>query len=172
MNLIVDVETTGLPSNYKGNYKDLKCYNTARIVQLSFIYTDFKDSYKEYNYVIKRNNFDILNSHIHGITNEISDSIGIDIQFALKSFIDLAKNSLIYVHNANFDIPIIKSELHRLKMPIPNLNVICTMLKFSNPNQKYLKLIELYYQKTGKKIEQDHNAINDCKILYEILLQN
>lgn len=170
MNLIVDVETTGLPLNYRGIYTDLKCYDTARVVQLSFIYTDFKDKYTEYNYVIKRDNFNIKNSHIHGITNEISDSIGVDIKTALMSFVELARDSIIYAHNAKFDIPIIQSELYRLNMPIPNWNVVCTMLKYSKIGQKYVKLTELYYEKTGKKIDQDHNAINDCKILYEILI--
>lgn len=168
MNIIVDIETTGLPTKRNENYKNLKCYDASRIVQLAFIYTDFKDIYEEYNYIIKRKDFDICNSHIHGITNEISDDKGINISLALAEFLKRAKKSTVYAHNANFDITIIKSELYRLNMTIPEFNVVCTMKTFSA--RGYIKLTDLYYQKTGKKIEQNHNALNDCKMIYEILM--
>jgi DNA polymerase III epsilon subunit-like protein len=169
MNLIVDIETTGLPANFKGKYTDLKVYNPSRIVQLSFIKTDFKDFYKEYDYIIKRDGFEITNSHIHGITNEISDKEGVEIEMALRDFLEAARNTTIYTHNANFDITIIKSELYRYDMRIPPLNVVCTMLKYTKPNQKYVKLIDLYSETMGKTTKQTHNALDDCKMLYDIL---
>jgi DNA polymerase III epsilon subunit-like protein len=162
--VIVDVETTGIPKNY--NYTDIDAFKNARMVQLSFILTDFNDIYEEFNYIIKRNDFNINNSHIHGITNEISDNQGIDIEVALNRFIEVSNDKTVYAHNAKFDIAIIKSELMRLNKQYNPL-VVCTMLKYSK--QKYLKLTELYYQTFNEHIKQDHNSINDCIILYKIL---
>ena len=164
MFVILDTETTGLPTNY--NYKDIKAYDNARLVQLSFIVTDFIDYYTTYDYIIKRNNFSINNSHIHNITNTISDEKGIDISIALNKLIQVSKDNIVYSHNIKFDISIIKSELYRLNIEY-NPKTVCSMLKYSK--NKYLKLTELYYQTFNEKITQDHNAMNDCIILYKIL---
>ena len=93
MALFIDTETNGLPdmNNMKwGNYPDywdLGKYNTARIVQLSYIVTDYKynNLYLE-DYVIKRENFNITNSVFHSITDEISDTEGIEFNIACEEF--------------------------------------------------------------------------------------
>jgi DNA polymerase III epsilon subunit-like protein len=168
--VIVDVETTGLPGNRKYDYKDTKAFDSARIVQLSYIITDFKDYYHERNYIIKRDDFSINNSHIHHITNEISDNKGISIMDALVLFIfDIDKCTTLYAHNLKFDLNVIKSEMYRIGMTFPaEIKCNCTMIK--DPySGKFMKLTELYFSTFNKPITQDHNAINDCKILYEIL---
>ena len=80
MALFIDTETNGLPdmTNMKwGQYPDytiIDKYDTARIVQLSYIVTDY-DYNKHHldDFVIKRENFNITNSQFHSITDEISD---------------------------------------------------------------------------------------------------
>lgn len=168
--VILDIETTGLPSNRLYKYKDIKSFESSRIVQLSYIITDFKELYKEYNYIIKRDNFSINNSNLHNITNEISDNKGIEIKNVLNEFIEnIEKCDKLYAHNLKFDLTIVKSEMYRIGINFPiNIIGICTMKK--NYNNKYMKLTELYYETFNKNIEQDHNSLNDCKILYEILL--
>ena len=70
--LFFDVETTGLPFNYKAPYTQLD--NWPRIVQLSWLIADFDGAIlKESDNIIKVD-FEIPQevSRIHGITNVIS----------------------------------------------------------------------------------------------------
>ena len=91
MALFIDTETNGLPNmtNMKwGQYPDytiIDKYDTARIVQLSYIVTDY-DYNKHHldDFVIKRENFNITNSQFHSITDEISDKEGIDFDIAIE----------------------------------------------------------------------------------------
>ena len=112
MALFIDTETNGLPdmNNMKwGNYPDywdLGKYNTARIVQLSYIVTDYEynNLYLE-DYVIKRENFNITNSVFHSITDEISDTEGIEFNLACEEFYkSLQKVEYILANNIAFDI--------------------------------------------------------------------
>ena len=121
MALFIDTETNGLPDMKDmkwGKYPlfyDLVKYDSARIVQLSFIVTD-----KSFNnidlqdYIIKREGFSINNSEFHSITDEISDKDGIDFNDAFYAFYEsLKKTTHIVAHNIEFDVSVIKSELYR-----------------------------------------------------------
>lgn len=121
MAIFIDTETNGLP-NMKdmiwGKYPqfyDLEKYNTARIVQLSFIVTDRSfNNIDLQDYIIKREGFTINNSEFHSITDEISDEKGIDFNEAFYAFYEsLKKTNHIIAHNIEFDISVIKSELYR-----------------------------------------------------------
>jgi DNA polymerase III epsilon subunit-like protein len=188
MALFIDTETNGLPDmkdmawgNYPDFYDSTK-YNSARIVQLSFIVTD-----KKYNnldlqdYIIKREGFDINNSEFHSITNEVSDKEGIDFDEAFLAFYEsLKKTDHIIAHNIAFDISVIKSELYRRKLfhiieEINKKKLLCTMrhtrniIKIINKfgKYKYPSLKELYRYCFDKEIENAHNSKYDVINLYD-----
>ena len=107
MALFIDTETNGLPDmtnmkwGYYPNYWEVEKYNTARIVQISYIVTDYNynNLYLE-DYVIKREGFNIANSEFHAITDEISDKIGTEFNYAIEEFYEsLKKVECIVAHN-------------------------------------------------------------------------
>ena len=107
MALIFDTETNGLPicKSYSEFpcYTDLSKYNSARLVQISYIITDRSfNKLEESDDIIKATDFKIENTQFHGITDEISNSKGIPfIEFAQKinnslDFIDtIIENELL-----------------------------------------------------------------------------
>ena len=76
---------------------------------------DFNDEYNEIellDHVIKLDsNIHISNSQFHGITDEISQSTGVEFSVVAENFKEqLVQCSHIIAHNIDFDVNIIKSE--------------------------------------------------------------
>lgn len=190
MALFIDTETNGLPdlTDMKwGNYPDylnLDKYNSARIVQLSFIITDiqYNGLYLE-DYVIKREGFNITNCEFHSITDDISDKEGIDFNYAIDNFYkSLQKVNYIIAHNIAFDISVIKSELYRRGLnhileEIDKKTLLCTMRHTKNivkiynkyGKYKYPSMKELYTFCFGRDIENAHNSKYDVINLHAII---
>jgi hypothetical protein len=108
MALIIDTETSGLPDTRNlrwgvyPDYRDLEKYDGARIVQFSILITDTKFKYEDVkDYIIKREGFEIMNENFHGISNEISDTVGVDFNtVAVDIFYELLKKTThIVAHN-------------------------------------------------------------------------
>lgn len=181
MYLFIDTETNGLPNMNNIRYGDyplytnIEKYNTARIIQISFMLCD--ENLKElemHDYIIKRENFEINNSEFHGITNDISDN-GVNFNEAINIFMKtLEKCKYIVAHNTNFDLSVIKSEFYRRNMIdyiklLNNFQDICTVKKFKyiiKAKNKYNKikdpsLKELYYYAFNKELENAHNSKYD-----------
>jgi DNA polymerase-3 subunit alpha len=191
MALFIDTETSGLPDTRNlrwgvyPDYKDLDKYASARIVQFSMLITDNKFTFKEVkDYIIKRENFEITNDNFHGITNEISDTIGINFNIvAVDIFYELLKKTThIIAHNVGFDVGVIKSELHRrnLQYIIDELDkktLLCTMkhmkpiLKIINQygNYKNPSLNEIYKYNFNKDVENAHNSLYDVYNLHKVV---
>jgi DNA polymerase-3 subunit epsilon len=191
MAMFIDTETSGLPDTHNlrwGVYPDywkLNKYENARIVQFSMLITDTQFNFDDVkDYVIKREGFDITNNEFHGITNELSDTIGIDFNIvAVDIFYELLKNvSHIIAHNVAFDVGVIKSELHRrnLQYIIDELDkktLLCTMkhmkpiLKIINPygNFKNPSLNEIYKFNFKTNVENAHNSLYDVKNLHKVV---
>ena len=187
--IVVDTETTGLPKKYGAkfaNYNHISSYNSARLVQLCWARYD-----KDHNMVFIKNkyilpdNFNITNSNIHGITQEIALEKGIKIDIVLKEFSsDVQDVKYIVCHNIDFDYNIIKSELYRLchNQTICNsiLGVqhdICTLkAAFEMKKNKILKKADLgsvynYFFKeaiTGAH-DANYDVINTGRIFKEML---
>jgi DNA polymerase-3 subunit alpha len=189
MSLIIDTETSGLPdaTNMRWgeypNYKAVEKYDSARIVQLSFIVTDKKyNSVDLQDYVIKREGFSITNGEFHGITDEISDD-GTEFDVAIQSFYEaLKKVTHIIAHNVEFDINVIRSELFRRgkKDIIKELNkkvLMCTMkhckniVKIVNSYGKYKfpSLKEIYKFTFDRDINNAHNSKYDVINLHAVI---
>jgi DNA polymerase III epsilon subunit-like protein len=175
--LFIDTETSGLPKTkgYNQYYspKDLDKYQTARIVQISWVVTDYKGNIiSQHDYIIKPNNFIIPEDSIkiHGINNEKANKEGLQITSVLKNklYPDLKTCNKIIGHNIFFDNNIIKSELYRNKMDYivneyEKKSLGCTMImgKYFLKHYKNPKLTELFKLLFNKDIEGAHNSLVD-----------
>lgn len=169
--LFFDTETSGLPKNYKAPYTDVN--NWPRIVQLAWVIADNQGVISEHNCIIKT---DFLipeeSSKIHGITNEISQSQGQDIQSVLLEFLEaLFESDLVVCHNLSFDWSVLRAELLRAHLDV-NIQkpTFCTMKSTVDYCQlpgpygfKWPKLEELYYKCFSEKLENAHNALIDVR---------
>jgi len=191
MAMFIDTETSGLPDTHNLRwgvypyYKNLDKYANARIVQFSMLITDNQFNYKDVkDFIIKREGFEIANEKFHGITNNISDTIGVDFNtVAIEVFYELLKKTThIIAHNVAFDVGVIKSELHRrgLQYIIKELNkktLLCTMkhmkpiLKIINQygNYKNPSLNEIYKYNFHKDVENAHNSLYDVYNLHQVV---
>jgi DNA polymerase III epsilon subunit-like protein len=143
-----------------------------------FKYEDVKD------YIIKREDFEITNGDFHGITNDISDTTGVDFNVvAVDIFYEMLKKvTHIVAHNIGFDVGVIKSELYRrnLQYIIDELDkktLLCTMkhmkpiLKIINPygNYKNPSLNEIYKYNFKTDVENAHNSLYDVYNLHKVV---
>jgi DNA polymerase-3 subunit epsilon len=180
--IFIDTETTGLPImigyNRYNPYYQLEYYNTSRIIELGYmVYDSNNNKIKEFNKLIKPNNFEITNSDIHGITNEQAMNEGIDIIDALTELEEDLKNAdTLIAHNINFDLNIILSEASRAKCTklVESLHKKvkkCTFKLAQNIYKKNFRLVNLYSHLFNKEIIQEHRALSDVKILVDCYLE-
>lgn len=177
--MFLDTETTGLPITLGFDryysYKELDKYTNSRIVEVAYVITDDTCNFiKEFQTLIKPQDYTINNSNIHGITNEQALNEGIPIQEFIKFFKnDLLDIDLIVAHNLNFDIQILLTELFRQQEgdvinKIIKTNKKCTMKLGKRLNivpekgWKYPKLQELYdkFFPSEERV-QNHRALDD-----------
>ena len=173
--LILDTETTGINTK------------TSFILQLSYILSDYKFTYNKEDikdYIIKiDSDVNITNSYIHGITNKISKTKGLDINKVFDKFYKYLKLCThIVAYNCRFDIEIITTELERHDREdiIEELNskvYICPMRelkhivcsKNKNGNLKFPRLEETYEFLCEKGLKNAHNARYDVINLTKIM---
>jgi DNA polymerase III epsilon subunit-like protein len=195
--LIFDTETTGLPKTKFLNIE--KSSDWPYIVQLSYIIydTDLHNIVKIRDFIIRLSDGNIIGDdsiRIHGITNEISKQLGVDISVALEEFFkDIQTVNMVIAHNVSFDLSIVKMELLRLiqnkttrelKTLYKNIlyeisNVtkfVCTMKettdfcniltrsKTGDAFKKFPSLTELYTKLYNETPKNLHNALHDVII--------
>jgi DNA polymerase III subunit epsilon len=175
--LFFDVETTGLPLNYKAHYSNIE--NWPRIVQLSWLIASPNGAIiKESDNIIKVD-FSIPReaSLIHGITDALAQEKGISISLVLKNFLsDLEEADCIICHNVGFDLPVLQSELLRANMdPKVEKKTFCTMKNSTYYCQlpgkhgyKWPQLEELYRICFRQPIKNAHNAMADVRATHKI----
>jgi DNA polymerase-3 subunit alpha len=187
MYFVFDVETTGLPKNYKAGYEDTE--NWPRMVEIAWKVLD-KDLkiIKQENYIIKPDGFTIPQEaiDIHGIDNEQALSEGVSITIALHAlYMDLGDCVYLVGHNVHFDKRIVGCEMFRCGLLIDleffkGLKQICTMnssistvgLKQANSNKaKYPNLNELHKFLFNKDIEDSHQAENDVRATVDCFIE-
>lgn len=187
--LIFDLETNGLPryvkSNIYPNYLDKKRYETCRIVQMSYILCDSKhfNIIDSKSFIIKSDGFRITNPEYHGITDEISQSKGVDFLSIVKELLPILQLSdCIVAHNLQFDSNTLKSELARYelkevlnemnkKSEVCSMQVTRSMVGAVNKknHRKNPNLAELFKFSTGNEISNAHNSEYDTLHLYQSL---
>lgn len=178
--LIFDTETTNLPEKKNGRSR------YGYIVQMSWIIIDLSthkilkisDSIIRipYNEIIPESSI-----KIHGITNKIMRSKGVNIKPVLRELIkDIRSSSVIVAHNINFDLTIFKIELYRNGLGnlynTIKINEYDTMLKgkvIANTyrksstgrliikNPKLIELHEKLFQCTPRNL---HNSLIDIYV--------
>ena len=112
-----DTETTGLPKIKMITEKTLHLW--PHIVQFSYvIYNNETNTVlKMVDHIVKVPDSVVIteeNSNIHGITDSMSKTSGVDIKDVLTEFMEDYNNAdIIVAHNMEFDFNIIKVELMR-----------------------------------------------------------
>lgn len=183
--IVIDCETTGLPprpSMYKrfpNPCKNWKEYDSARLIELAYkVYDDNQQLVQAVSVLVKPIDFEINNSHIHGITNEMAQLFGQRIDTVLANFIcTLNKVELVVCHNVEFDVNILLAEMSRVSDNRKTINYLDINTLLSKPSkctmkwaceklhlQKYPKLIDLYNDLCGSKMNrwsQAHRALDD-----------
>ena len=183
--LFLDTETTGLPLNPYETAE--KISNWPNIVSISWLVFDIEEKIIEEKYYIIKQKEKIPEDsiQIHGITDEISQVKGEDIDVVLSNLSNAAKNSkIIIAHNIDFDLPVIESEFLRnnFSKQFEGHEKICTMkgskdfvgiYAYNRENDysytKFPKLKELFrkcFPDALTKIidENFHNSNTDVKV--------
>lgn len=115
--MVIDTETTGLFQR-NANPENFELFNTARMVEIAWdIYTPSGDLISRESYIIKPDGFTIPQTaiNIHGITNELAESIGVHIENVFERLEIVLKDvAIIVAHNLSYDNAIILAELYRL----------------------------------------------------------
>jgi DNA polymerase-3 subunit epsilon len=194
----IDLETTGLPrtTGYNGyyHYERTAMYDSSRIVQIAVIIYDIDEKnpteskyVAEHTYIVKPDEFDILNSNIHGITQEMATFTGVPFGDIVNVILpDLKTCDSLVAHNILFDKNVLLSELHRYRFTeviymINRMGSFCTSeqcksvtkIKCKSKNSKYYKqpkLSELYKFLMKKDMKNAHNALADTQALVECFL--
>ena len=177
MYLIFDTETTGLPKKWNAPITDSD--NWPRCVQLAWQLHDFKGALiSDHSYLIKPENFNIPfeSEQIHGISTELANKIGVDIDEVLNKFIsDLSNAGFIIGHNVKFDLNIIGAELFRINSDVNLLEKdildtctemtanICKLPGGRGGKFKFPTLIELYSFLFDESFSEAHNASADVE---------
>jgi DNA polymerase-3 subunit epsilon len=109
-------------------------------------------------------------SDVHGITDEMVADAPIFPQLA-KSLFSYFENCDIAGFNSDYyDVPLLMKEFSRcgIEFPTWELNLV-DVLKFERALNSN-KLGEVYKRYTGKELEGAHDALNDIRATFEILM--
>jgi DNA polymerase III epsilon subunit-like protein len=136
--IFLDTETTGLlPKGLELKSENLHLF--PYVVQFSYIIYDTSTNQiiKMVDHIIKLPLNVIIseeNSNIHKITNEISQTKGIEIRLSINEFMEDLKNiDLIVAHNLEFDINMLKIEFYREATISDNIVDKTQYLNFLDP---------------------------------------
>ncbi len=185
MNLLFfDIETNGLPIDYKASYTDVD--NWPRVIQLGWILTDENGQVIESRAnLIKPDGWMVPTEDFwkdNGHSNERNEAEGIPIREALMAFYAAKLHADVLVgHNLNFDHRILWAEFIRNGLePRSGMTKICTMMKSTSfcriPGKngkgfKWPKLEELYGVLFGKTLENAHDAMADITATKECFFE-
>lgn len=182
--LIFDAETTGLPQ--KGHKWENDFMHFPDIVSLAWSFRGI-----DKHFIIKPNGWAIPDeaAEIHGITTEIANKQGVDLEFVLyQFFLDAGKAPLICAHNLYFDSSMIKantlkylgrqyynelaeeslSKEKRIDTMMKTIKFVGALRANGTP-RKFPKLEELYDKLfPGEKFDA-HDALEDVNALKRCL---
>lgn len=186
MYMLFDVETTGLPKNWKAPMTDLP--NWPHVIQLAWLVCDEigKDQHNG-NFLIKPDGWKIPQEEFwiaNGFSTEKSQLEGIPIADALAPFINhLQECEYLISHNLSFDYNVLGAEMLRAGMRSERRPIrVCTKEESTEyckipfegrkqypgtrpMNYKWPKLQELYQKLFGRDFEGAHDAMADVYAL-------
>lgn len=159
--IVFDVETTGV---------DITEDEIIQIVGKKIDYNgNIIDSFEEF---IKTNKSTDDTAHIHGFDDEFLSKNGKDKKTTLKKFSKFIEGSTIVGHNVSFDINILLSEMSRVNLEKPKIEMFFDTLDIYRrfyPNLKNHKL-ETLSNEFPIANSPDHNAVNDVLATKDLLL--
>ena len=185
MFLVFDTETTGLPKKWNAPISDSD--NWPRCIQLAWQLHDIKgDLVSNHSYLLKPEGFTIPYEaeKIHGISTELANKIGKNIDEVLKLFVhDYNKCGFLVGHNVKFDINIIGAELYRIghSIDITKKDVldtcneltanVCKLPGGRGGKYKFPTLIEIYSFLFQEKFNEAHNASADVEATSRVFFE-
>ena len=176
--IVFDLETNGIGCMRSA---------TQTITQIAFIkFNSNGQIIDQYSTIVS--GATAVNSDIDAvkITLELIENEGIDPVLAYKRFLDaIDDDMIIYAHNADVDVNLLKRALRGTDMVFPNNEVICTMKTSTDfckirktgyaaryPGYKWPTLSELAMHLNVEKNDDDfHDALYDCHITKECILR-
>ncbi|MGI4728959.1 MAG: 3'-5' exonuclease [Janthinobacterium lividum] len=169
--LFIDTEASGLPK--KWNAPINKTRNWPFSVQISWLIYDPQGRLiKQEDHLISDNDFKIepAAQQIHGFTPEYLKCHG-EPRFKVMQLLAndmLEYQPLLVGHFMELDYRVISADFFRsgVQNPALNLKTFCTMLATKyliyHPQNKYLRLGDLYQMLFNAPLQHQHNALNDA----------
>jgi len=188
---IFDTETTSLPGTRYLINETLHLW--PHVVQFSYIVydTDEKKLVTIKDFIIKLPPGVLItkeSSDIHGITKEITEEKGVEINSVLAEFMEWCnKSELIVGHNVEFDYNMVCAEFMRIKndefkdyldkfknykkffCTMKTTVDICKIKKMSRQGKEYNKypsLLELHKHLFGSEPKNLHNSLVDVMVCF------
>ena len=145
--IVFDTETSGLPKSRTIAPNTIHLW--PFIVQFSYIIFDTETNtiLKSYDAIVKVKPYNVISEDsikFHGITQEISETKGINIDTVLFTFIsDIANADMIVAHNVEFDLNMIRVEMLRLEQgDLANLELELRKAIFEDQTNFYCTMRE------------------------------
>jgi DNA polymerase-3 subunit alpha len=185
MYLIFDTETTGLPKRWGAPISDTD--NWPRCIQIAWqLHDDMGNLLENQDYLVKPEGFNIPYDaeRIHGISTELAEEKGIELQHILEKFnAALVKAKFIVGQNVGFDINIMGCEFYRMgiqspmaQMPVLDTctEVTASLLKLPGGRGGKFKLptlTELHSYLFNMSFDEAHNATADVEATTRCFLE-
>ncbi|WP_316837983.1 DNA polymerase III subunit alpha [Pedobacter nutrimenti] len=185
MYLIFDTETTGLPGNFNAPITNTD--NWPRCIQIAWqLHDEFGVLIENQDYLVKPKGFNIPYDaeRIHGISTELAEEQGIELEEVLAKFnIALSKAEFVVGQNVGFDVNIMGCEFYRYgvenrlaEMPVLDTctEVTAELLKLPGGRGGRFKLpnlTELHQYLFGEPFAEAHNATADVEATTRCFLQ-
>lgn len=113
---------------------------------------------------------------ITGITNEMLKGQPTFEQALPEIAQFMAQADIVFAHNLPFDKSLMEFDLRRIDKTLKDANwpqrECCTVAYYRKKYGRRVKLINLYKDRIGKKLDQTHRAVDDCEALLEIVLKD
>ena len=175
MYLFFDVETAGMPRNWKSPVSDT--FNWPRMVQIAWqLYDNERVLLETQDFIIKPEGYEIPYEaeRIHGISTERAREEGHDLKEALLAFKEvIEKAEYIIAHNMNFDEKVVGAEFIRksIEHRLFSSERYCTMqestyyckLPGKGGRYKWPTLLELHQKLFGTRFADAHQALVDAQ---------
>ncbi|WP_294449636.1 type I-E CRISPR-associated endoribonuclease Cas2e [uncultured Ruminococcus sp.] len=156
--VIIDIETTGLSAE------------TDEIIEIGAIRVVNGKKAEEYEQLICVDKKIPQNiSALTGITQEQINENGKPIQEVLPSLIDFINDSEVVGYNVDFDREFLLAQCDKLGMDITKVKFTDVMVTIKNKlkGMRSYKL-ESVAKRLGIKTKQQHRALEDCHLLYQV----
>lgn len=171
MYLFFDIETTGMPKNWKRPVSDT--FNWPRMVRLSWlVYDEKQELLDSHSYIIKPEGYEIPyeSERVHKISTEKARAEGVDLKAVLEKFsVAIRSAEYIIAHNMNFYEKAVGAEFIRKNVnhQLFSSERYCTMqegtwfckIPGKQGRYKWPTLTELHFKLFGARPASGHSAL-------------